>query len=142
MGMWVMSYFRLYVGLPPEHRVVWLAKGSVVSGTYNLSTLYARGDDGSVIFDEEGVPQKLDYYWGLNGFRGLKTVWIPTRYPVVSVPLWMPALSFALLSCHRFFPLHTRRTRKKLGLCISCGYDLRESKERCPECNTPKDDRH
>ncbi len=29
-----------------------------------------------------------------------------------------------------------RRKRKKLGLCLKCEYDLRGSKDRCPECDT------
>ncbi len=43
-------------------------------------------------------------------------------------------LCLAVLAYLHLLPVHRRRKRKKLGLCIKCGYDLRGSKDRCPEC--------
>ncbi|MCH8851221.1 MAG: hypothetical protein IID41_01050 [Planctomycetes bacterium] len=54
----------------------------------------------------------------------------------LSIPLWMPIALFGFLFWRSFVPLYRCRKRKKLGLCIKCGYDLRGSKDRCPECNT------
>ena len=52
------------------------------------------------------------------------------------LPMWMPTALFSILFWRSFTPLYRRRKRKKLGLCLKCGYDLQGSKERCPECGT------
>ena len=52
----------------------------------------------------------------------------------LSIPLWMPIALFGFLFWRSFVPLYRRHKRKKLGLCLKCGYDLRASKEKCPEC--------
>ena len=53
----------------------------------------------------------------------------------LKVPLWIPTVAFAIGSISFILiPIHRRRKRKKLGLCLKCGYDLQGSKERCPEC--------
>ena len=53
--------------------------------------------------------------------------WIPTL-----ITSFLPAMSLRRWIAHR---LQTRR-RRKAGLCPKCGYDLRASKDRCPECGT------
>ncbi|MCZ6653217.1 MAG: hypothetical protein O7D91_09345 [Planctomycetota bacterium] len=62
----------------------------------------------------------------------------------VFIPHWIPSGLFAAMLALCFLPLGRRRKRKMLGLCVKCGYDLRASKDRCPECGrgfegVPKD---
>ena len=56
----------------------------------------------------------------------------------ITVPMWLPTIIFAIPVGWLvvWTPLRRRRKRKKLGLCSKCGYDLRASKDRCPECGT------
>jgi len=55
----------------------------------------------------------------------------------VYFPHWSLALLFTIAPTFWFIGPHRRRAkRRKLGLCPTCGYDLRATPDRCPECGT------
>ena len=67
--------------------------------------------------------------------RPLAAAVLPAR--TFLFPLWVPLLVFGYATWRlRFAPANLLRRRKKLGLCLRCGYDLRASEGRCPECGS------
>jgi hypothetical protein len=57
----------------------------------------------------------------------------------VIVPYWMPMAALAVLpifELRHIFRWRRRRHRRLHGLCLVCGYDLRGTPQRCPECGT------
>ena len=65
----------------------------------------------------------------------------PVGYVAMDAPYWLavtitalPGLAWCAVAVRRRWRL---RRRGLMGLCLSCGYDLRGSKQRCPECGTP-----
>jgi hypothetical protein len=50
------------------------------------------------------------------------------------VPHWFWVAAFALPPVLRLLAWRRRRRRVRLGHCPACGYDLRASTGRCPEC--------
>ena len=140
VGLWGASYFHIECA-----RSGYIF--TIVAGTLSMIAM----DDG----ERKATPD----FCQCHGFGGFQTDWIPkigvpsgggkaTIYRfyyfapfggwlwVLEVPLWMPTILCAVMSSVSGFPLYRRRKRRKLGLCVKCGYDLRASKDRRPECGT------
>jgi hypothetical protein len=63
----------------------------------------------------------------------------PMNEDITSVfgPIWFLVLLAAILPAVWLVLAVRRRSRGTPGFCRKCGYDLRASPERCPECGTP-----
>jgi hypothetical protein len=61
------------------------------------------------------------------------------REVVLIVPDWFLVVAFGTLPSIWVASYIARRVKQRRAsvTCAACGYDLRESPERCPECGTP-----
>jgi hypothetical protein len=61
----------------------------------------------------------------------------PWKYGVrVTIPYWFLALLVVFWPVRKALIRRKRRRSSRRGLCPTCGYDLRATPERCPECGT------
>ena len=58
------------------------------------------------------------------------------RFIALYFPHWLPLALFAAPPAFWLAAARRRRNRARLGHCPTCGYDLRATPERCPECGT------
>ena len=74
--------------------------------------------------------------WYPIGLYNLSDVWRSNSRVgwYVRVRLWIPTILFTVVTLWALATPYLHHRRRRFGLCANCGYDLRGSKERCPEC--------
>jgi len=75
--------------------------------------------------------------FSLLGFGSTSgTMLTNVQVQVFTIPLWFPLIIAAAVSAAAFRARRRLILRPRSGHCRQCGYDLRESKDKCPECGT------
>src|SRR5687768_11769588 len=100
----------------------------------------------AVVWSSEIRYRRLALYgsearWHLLGFGAVEEdVWLRERYRthsrIFNLPLWPIGLGLGVLVW--WSAVRRRRQQRRLATdrCVICGYDLRATPERCPECGT------
>jgi hypothetical protein len=95
-----------------------------------------RCDTGPVAADRRALnTYYLDSKQHAVNIAGIQYTWQP-RWRAVSVPHPISTPLLAILPLTAFIQRRRQRRRHESGCCITCGYDLRATPDRCPECGT------
>ncbi|HEY7117819.1 MAG TPA: hypothetical protein VH475_14620 [Tepidisphaeraceae bacterium] len=88
--------------------------------------------------DERGDPAGVKTWAGFAWGEYPETFGhgMPATVQVIAVPLACLAVGLATPALLRVRAWRKRRVRGLAGHCPGCGYDLRATPDRCPECGT------
>jgi hypothetical protein len=154
--LWVRSYWRAdewgwercdayegapfdYVGPPHETRCAVSRRGRIWLGrTIDTVTYSPNALSGWYHRPKEIDDPRLDG----GSFRPAADVWntdnaIDGNYDGVVIPYWAIAMTALLPTVpliRRVVVRRLRSRRSRSGFCRACGYDLRATPDRCPEC--------
>lgn len=95
-----------------------------------------------------GQDHFVEYEWSAAGARVAKQVFVlftdggrpngnGLTQLVFAVPYWLLAIAASVLPIWFWFRVRRQivmRRRAAAGQCVGCGYDVRATPERCPEC--------
>jgi hypothetical protein len=144
--LWVRSYYKLDC-LSWDHADRFGELFSSAGGFYHSIT-YVHHPEKPIAY-HTGTPRGLyitpgvieTRHWEFGGFWWIVTARTRVRYFVAEpgwsagVPCWFAMACFASPSV-AWLLVRRLSARYPVGSCVTCGYDLRATPNRCPECGT------
>src|SRR5687767_7453056 len=154
-SLWARSYWmaeRVQWRSDAGWREVLSAKGHLQVGLYSSDRPGPRAESHGPRYDRDQARPPYNWLLEMNGSRGdtlanwertgfawheRRNVGSGTLHAVAVAPFWsflaitaVPPLAWITLRLRS----RIRRRRTRSGLCPACGYDMRATPGRCPEC--------
>jgi hypothetical protein len=133
-GFWVRSYWRYDVAVGALVGVNWW----VVSGNGQCGlSCHTHASFGELVFTSDLVDMRRWHGAGFSMISARSRSNPKAWFGGIMLPYWfieLPLIPLPALWARQARQRHVRRRRMRLGLCLNCGYDLRATPDRCPEC--------
>ena len=143
-ALWVRSYWLcdailLYDGDHRTFQLITAVRGRIQVVFARTKSLPAQEVPESFLVHESEAA--FDMFPRPRRFLGVgwgQSATVPPWFwrPALSLPHAYVAFLAAIMPGVQFYRRLRRQNRGSRGLCLSCGYDLRASPDRCPECGT------
>jgi len=122
---WLLSYWHLAWDFPGRQCHVFVWQG-ILEFAYSHKAA-----------DSSEIPLTNTF----GSFRYFALRWLPTyvhtaRGWSMHLPIWIAVLPFAIAPTLYIVRGNQADRRRRRGLCMACGYDVRWSGSKCPECGS------
>lgn len=124
-----------YCGEVDWYEVWWMPSAALPSMTVADGYTCSELDPAVGLKERTALLVSLPTLHRVGPVAGIGAFWEqPFRFTEIMLPHWLLVLVCAVLPMVWVAQQVRVRTAQRMGRCIHCGYDLRASKDRCPEC--------
>jgi len=150
-ALWVRSYFRvdwLTHAQPGRQSSITSRHGQFVIDTmgdahvalwpglrgWSYEAQPIDDNDDELFVYHPAIAGRASHFLGF-AYADIGSIGLPTRrITMLVIPYWSLVLLLSIVPATALLRARRRRWKQRNRRCLGCGYDLRASTERCPEC--------